>query len=404
MDFALTEEQRRLQATCRELAADFAKRAAEHDRDASPPRENYDALRKAGINALTIPKEFGGQGGGLLGYAIAAEEIAQGDAATALSYNMHHANMAAIFFESPVARETKQRIADLVIKEGKLTADSVSEPGTTSLVPTSYACSCQAKRVPGGIELNGRKAFVSMFESADYTLMFAHPEWDPNPEAGIGFLLPAKSPGIRVERVWDTLGMRATRSDTVILEKCFVPQEFVLEEFYVPSIWGWLQDNEPIFNIPYTAVYLGVGVAALKAAIATVSKRVPKGFKQSLAYHPDVRRRIALMACQLDAARWVLRYAAWRVDTEGQNPETVTLYLKAKYLVGEATAAATRSALEMGGAHAIFKGQPIERLFRDGATASMQHPPSDLCLSQVSIHELGLDREQIRPWLKPGWD
>jgi alkylation response protein AidB-like acyl-CoA dehydrogenase len=317
---------------------------------------------------------------------------------------MHPANLAAIFFESPLPRETKQRVADLVIKQGKLTADSVSEPGTTSLMPTSYACSCQAKRVPGGIELNGRKAFVSMFESADYTLMFAHPEWDPNPEAAIGFLLPGKSPGIHVDRVWDTLGMRATRSDTVTLEKVFVPQEFVLEEFYIPSVWGWLQNNEPIFNIPYTAVYLGVGVAAMKAAIEAAKRRMPKGYKQSLAYHPDIRRRIAIMSCELDAARWVLLNAAWRIDTQGQDQEAVALYLKAKYLVGEAVAKATRSALEIGGAHATFKGQTIERLFRDGATASMQHPPSDLCLSQVSIWQLGLDKENIRPWLEPGWD
>ena len=77
MDFALTEEQRRVQAICRELAADFAKRAAEHDSDASTPMENYAALRKAGMFGLIIPKEFGGMGAGLLGYAIAAEEIAQ---------------------------------------------------------------------------------------------------------------------------------------------------------------------------------------------------------------------------------------------------------------------------------------------------------------------------------------
>ena len=64
-------------------------------------------------------------------------------------------------------------------------------------------------------------------------------------------------------------------------------------------------------------------------------------------------------------------------------------------MVGEAVAAATRSALEMGGAHAIFKGAPIERLFRDGATATIMQPSSDVCLAQLSIYQLQLDRTAI---------
>jgi len=57
MDFALTEDHVRIQALCRKLAADFATRAAVHDRDASSPLENYAALRAAGLFGLTIPKQ-----------------------------------------------------------------------------------------------------------------------------------------------------------------------------------------------------------------------------------------------------------------------------------------------------------------------------------------------------------
>jgi alkylation response protein AidB-like acyl-CoA dehydrogenase len=401
MDFALTSDQQRIEEIAQKLAADFAKRAAEHDRDASPPDENYAALREAGFFALVIPKEFGGWGAGLLGWVIAAEQLAQGDASTALSFNMHVANIAAAILDrdSPLSTKAKQRVADMIIKEGKLTADSVSEPGTTGLTPVTYACATQAKKVPGGYVLNGKKSFCSMVESADFTLLFAHPEDEPNPEAGIGFWLPAKSPGMRIERVWDTLGMRGTRSDNLILENCFVPDEYAIEEFRVPSVGGWLINNEAIFNVPYTGVYLGVGWAALAAAVENVKARVPKGFRQPIAYHADVRRRIGIMASQLEAARWLLRYSAWQVDTIGQNEEVLATYFKAKYVVGEAVVAAARSALEMGGAHAIFKGSPIERIFRDSATATIQQPPSDLCLQVVSQHTLGLDRDSIPPYL-----
>jgi alkylation response protein AidB-like acyl-CoA dehydrogenase len=401
MDFALTEDQLRIQEIAKRLAKDFATRAAAHDRDASPPNENYAALREAGFFGLVIPKEFGGSGAGLLGWVIAAEEIAQGDASTALSFNMHVANIAATILDkkSPLGKAAKQRIADMIIKDGKLTADSVSEPGTTGLTPTTYACSTQAKRVPGGYVLNGKKAFCSMIESADFTLLFAHPEDEPNPEAGIGFWLPANSPGMRIERVWDTLGMRGTRSDNLVLENCFIPDEHVVEEFRVPSVGGWLINNEAIFNVPYTGVYLGLGWAALHFAVDNVKSRQPKGYRQPIAYHADVRRRIGIMASQLEAARWLLRYSAWLVDTRGQDPEILSTYFKSKYVVGEAVVAAARSALEMGGAHAIFKGSPIERIFRDSATATIQQPPSDLCLQVVSAHTLGLDPDLTPPYL-----
>jgi alkylation response protein AidB-like acyl-CoA dehydrogenase len=83
MDFSLAPEHLRMQRICGELAADFATRAATHDRDASAPAENYEALRRAGLFGLTVPQEFGGWGSGLLGYAIAAEELAQGCALAA---------------------------------------------------------------------------------------------------------------------------------------------------------------------------------------------------------------------------------------------------------------------------------------------------------------------------------
>src|SRR6266545_2099817 len=72
------------------LAADFATRAAAHDRDASFPFENFEALRDAGLLNLTVPVEFGGQGAGLSLVCRVVEQIARGDASTALVLAMHY--------------------------------------------------------------------------------------------------------------------------------------------------------------------------------------------------------------------------------------------------------------------------------------------------------------------------
>ena len=130
MDLALTPDQVRIRDVCRALAEDFAGRAREHDRDASSPLKDYEALRDAGLYGLMVPKELGGWGAGFVGYAIAAEELAQGSPATAMSFNMHCA-LVGLAFKLPLPEAVKQQIADLVVKEGKLICGSLSEAGHT---------------------------------------------------------------------------------------------------------------------------------------------------------------------------------------------------------------------------------------------------------------------------------
>jgi alkylation response protein AidB-like acyl-CoA dehydrogenase len=157
VNFALTPDELHIQSLCRELAADFATRAAPHDRDASAPIENYEALRQAGLFGLTIPKDLGGWGAGLLSYTLAAEELAQGCAATAMSFNMHCVVAQTLTTAEPLSLATRQRVADLVITEKKLIAALLSEPGTTNLLYSTRACSTQARRVPGGYTLRARR-------------------------------------------------------------------------------------------------------------------------------------------------------------------------------------------------------------------------------------------------------
>ena len=402
MDFELDPELHRIQNTARELAEDFSTRAMQHDQELTRTDENYAKLKEAGFYSLVAAKKYGGWGAGVLGWVVAAEELAQGCASTAVSFNMHVATLATYLMKTNFAETYKQRLADEIIRENKLIAAILSEPGTTGLLPATFACTTQARKVSGGWRLNGKKSFCTMAQSADVINLFAHPEESKDPETALSLLVSPKSKGIRFESNWNTLGMRATRSDNMILEDVFVPDEGLYCE--IPNAGRFVSDSEPLYNLPYTAVYLGVGVGALAAAKEAVHKRIPKGYKQSLAYHPDVRRRIAQAAAQLDAGRLMVRDCAWRLDREGQTPAVTASYFKTKYFVGEAVAAATRSCLEMGGAHALFKGSKLELLFRDGVTATIHHPPADYCLSEASIYELGLDRASMQPPIPKGWD
>ena len=396
MDFQLTPEQHCLQKTSRELAADFATRAAAHDRDGSHPVENYAQLRDAGFLALTVPKQWGGGGAGLLDHTIAYEALGGGCPSTALAFNMHASVIMPILECREVSPETKRFIADLVVREKKLIAGNFSEPVTTSIVGVR-PLKTRARRVEGGWRVTGRKMFASMLEAGDFVMVGASIE-GRGAAAGLAFLLPPKAEGRRVDANWDVLGMRATRSDSLILEECFVPDRDVLlctDDMAVlrnPNLhWFWGS---------YTPIYLGVAWAAYDEIRRVVAARKPEGYAQPLAYHPDVRRAIAEMSAALEAARLVTYRSAWLCDTEGLTANATAALYRAKYFVGETVAKVTRTALTLGGAHGIFKGSRLEQLFRDGALGPLHPPPADLCLYNVGLHELGLDPADVLPPMK----
>ena len=398
MDFQLTPEQQRVQNKYRELAADFATRSAVHDRDASHPIENYDQLREEGFLALTVGKEWGGWGASFFDHTIAFEALGQGCASTALAFNMHASVVMPLLESAEVSAEAKRRIAELVVHERKLIAGNFSEPVTTSLIG-ERPLKARARRVDGGYRVTGRKMFASMLEAADFVLVMAYPDDSTSPFAGIILLLPREAEGRGVDPNWDVLGMRATRSDSLLLNDCWLPASAAVycsddtrpfRHAYLNWFWG-----------SYTPVYLGIAQAAFDELRRLVHARHPEGYAQPLAYHPDVRRHVAQMSADLEAARLITYRSAWLSDTQGPTAETTTALYRAKYMVGEAVSRITRTALTLGGAHGIFKTSRLEQLFRDGALGPLHPPPSDFCLYNMGLYELGIDPADVLPPMKP---
>jgi alkylation response protein AidB-like acyl-CoA dehydrogenase len=398
VDFQLTPEQQRVQNKYRELAADFATRSAVHDRDASHPIENYDQLREEGFLALTVGKEWGGWGASFFDHTIAFEALGQGCASTALAFNMHASVVMPLLESAEVSAEAKRRIAELVVHERKLIAGNFSEPVTTSLIG-ERPLKARARRVDGGYRVTGRKMFASMLEAADFVLVMAYPDDSTSPFAGIILLLPREAEGRGVDPNWDVLGMRATRSDSLLLNDCWLPASAAVycsddtrpfRHAYLNWFWG-----------SYTPVYLGIAQAAFDELRRLVHARHPEGYAQPLAYHPDVRRHVAQMSADLEAARLITYRSAWLSDTQGPTAETTTALYRAKYMVGEAVSRITRTALTLGGAHGIFKTSRLEQLFRDGALGPLHPPPSDFCLYNMGLYELGIDPADVLPPMKP---
>jgi alkylation response protein AidB-like acyl-CoA dehydrogenase len=114
-----------------------------------------------------------------------------------------------------------------------------------------------------------------MLEAADFVLVMAYPDWATSPWAGIILMLPRGVDGRSVDPNWDVLGMRATRSDSLILDECWLPDSAALfrsddarpfRHTYLNWFWG-----------SYTPVYLGVAQAAFDELRKFVHTRQPEG-------------------------------------------------------------------------------------------------------------------------------
>ena len=397
--FELTEEQKKLQEKCRQLAKEFAQVADKHDKDRLAPVENYRRLQEEGLTAFTIPKEMGGLGYNYIDYVIAMEELAQGCGATAMSFNMHVAGVAGIM-ENPFIDESfKREVADLVVNQKKLICQSASEPGSSSLIGQSLAPSLVAKKVDGGYILNGKKAFSTMFESADYVYLYAQPENSTSSDESMYFFLPTDAEGIVVRDVWHTLGMRATRSNLVEYHNVFVPDKYMVHHTH-----SWFEDfimgNARWAFGTFAVVYYGIARGIVNWAKETLINRVPKGFSQSMGYHPAIRLRAGNMFADMESARLMVYNMAWVSETKGRGMETYAACLRAKYIVGKIVTKTINNVQIACGARSLMKNEPFERMLRDSLTVVNMPPSEDQAADLIGLLDLGLNPREAMPPLR----
>ena len=375
-----------LAATAARLAPRFAARAAEHDAAGSFPEEDFRDLRDSGLFAVLVPAELGGAGAGFAEYAAVAYELARGSGATALVFNMHASVTGALAAVEPplvaalgipdsavAARDDLLRAA----AGGAWYAVAMSERGVGSRL-SGLATTYQPDG--DGYRIRGAKAFVSGAGYADGYLVAARRSDDQSVVSQ--FLVPAATPGLRVERTWDSLGMRATRSDDVHLD-VRVPADALLGG--VEGLALVVAQLMPHWLVAsYAAVYVGVARAAVDAAVDHLTGRGLDGL-------PAVRARIGRADAAVEAAWLVVAEAARRVDSAAGEPETNRWVWRAKLLAGTTAADVAASVLEAAGTSASRRGHPLERLFRDARCGSLQPATSDVCADWLGVAALGGD-------------
>lgn len=383
---------RELLQTCAALAERFAQRAAAHDREGSFPHENVEDLRAAGYLRLTVPAAHGGGGGGVFRMVLGQERLARGDGSTALAVGWH------LFTVGKQAQSPSwpaQAIAAVfrdAVESGGCINAAVSEPQTGSPSRGGRPTTQAVRTERGSWVITGRKTFTTMSPAlASFVVSATSPELDRT----VSLLVPAGTPGLRVEETWDSLGMRASGSHDLVLEGVEVPASALLEPAGAregggetgaevrggPSA-GW--------NLHIPAAYLGVARAAADFATRFAVERRPNSLQGSIAEVPHIQQKLGEIQRHLLPAHTLLFTLARRWDDDPAAREGMGGAVSAcKLVVVDAALHVVDVAMRVVGGAGLSRRLPLERYYRD-VRAGLHNPPmEDAALA-------GLARQVVR--------
>lgn len=363
-----------------DLLAAIRGRAARYDAENAFPTEDFDDLKAAGYLAAFVPTEYGGSG--LTLEEICAEQTRLAGAApgTALAINMHQIIVGVGRYM--VAKGDSR--GEIILRDaalGELFAFAISEPSNDLVL---FGSTTKATPVGDGFAFEGVKIFTSMAPAWSRLMTFG--KWDRSAEDGgpqsVFAILHREDGGFEMKDDWDTLGMRATQSNTTILQGAVAPAGQLLAvtdpgPSTNPTVFGIFAN----FELLLAATYTGIGLRAVEVAAAHVKERFSVLNQSVYAADPAIRWRLAEAAITMNAVGPQIRELARDLDGDIDHGDLWMPQLSAvKNSASEASRSAVEQSIRACGGASYYSKHELSRLYRDVLAGLFQ--PSD----QESLH------------------
>lgn len=362
-------------AAARGLVPGFAARAADHDRDSSFPFENFAALQHARLLALSIPARLGGDALDLRTICTIVEEVGSACASTGLVLGMQYLQFARLCANANVAPAVLEMMCRGAIEEGGLLNTMRVEPELGT--PTRGGLpGTTAVRTPSGWRLSGHKIYATGAPGLAYFVPWAKTDEDP---VRVGwFLVPARTPGMRIERTWDQLGMRATGTDDLFLEGAEIPFEYALD-VREPAAWKAGPDDPWWISLVLGSLYYGIAKAGRDWLLRYLHERQPTNLGASLATLPRFQTAVGRIEALLLECGTMLWTAIESFDS-GARAFTPAQLNHVKYVVTNNGIEALHLALGLVGNPGLMRQNPLERHYRDIRCGRIHTPQDDTIL------------------------
>jgi alkylation response protein AidB-like acyl-CoA dehydrogenase len=356
MDFSFPKEYDLFRRMVREFCESEVRPLAKViDREHRVPHETIRKAAELGLLGVPFPQEYGGMGGGEIGYCILAEELGRVCSSTATVIGAH-IGIAAMAVHLDGTEEQKRKYL-VPMAQGK----AIGAFGLTEAQAGSDAAAIKTTAVRDGDEfvLNGAKVFITNGDIADTIVIMAVTDPTLGAYGGItAFIVETASPGYSIGSLENKMGIRGSSTAECVLQDVRVPQENVLGQFGA----GFLtfMKSLDIGRASLGAACLGGAQAAMNASIRWSKAR--EQFGVPIATKQSVHFMIADMAAEIEALRSLIYRTAWMIDT-GQ-PHILEA-AACKLFGSEVAHRSIDRALQIHGALGYSRDFEIERGWRD---------------------------------------
>ena len=351
----LSDDERMLVESVRKLARDVvAPRAEHHDRSGEFPHDNVKAINELGLNAMFIPEAYGGAQMSYVSYLECVRELSKACASTGIVWATNfHAIKPLIDFGT---EEQKKRLLPVML-DGGIASLTITEP-----TAGSDATGMKTEFKPDGdsIVINGTKTFITNGAHADLYMLFGKWSEIADSKGSISVLALEKgTPGLKVVREEDKMGLRASSTAALAFDNCRVPRANLLGNpgEGLKILLASLNKSRP----SVAAHALGIARAAFEDAIGYINERKQSGRK--IVEFQGIQFMLADMATDLAMCEAWLWQVARMVDEGAKDFGIEASMLKMR--ASDLAMSIATDAVQLHGGYGYCKDYRVERLMRD---------------------------------------
>ena len=351
-----TEERELILASVDRLVRErIAPRAAEIDASNQFPSDLYAAAAELGLLSLWVPEEYGGTGPDLVTPLAISERIARASPSFSLVFS--NCGDATTPIVHAAAEHLKREWLPRIVSGEVIPCFSLSEPNAGS---DAASIVTRAERRGDEYVINGRKCWCTNGSVGGVYVLFAKTDPGARHKGVSAFLVPRDTPGLRVGRDEDLIGLRGSPTTELDLDDARIPADHLLgregEGFKIAMITL----DEARLNCAAMAV--GAATGAVEHALAYARERVQ--FGKAIIEHQGMQFLLAEMSAELAAARALWEQAIDKLAGETSR-QASTYAAMAKLICTRTAMRIAVDAVQVLGGYGLSKAHPVERVMRD---------------------------------------
>ena len=373
MNFNLNKTQELFRQMIREFAEKEVKPlAAEIDEQERFPQETVEKMARLGIFGIPVPKQYGGAGGDNIMYSIAVEELSRCCATTGVVVSAHTSLCMSPILQFGTEEQKMKYVPKLASGEW-IGAFGLTEPNAGT-----DAAGQQTTAVLDGDEwvINGNKIFITNAGHANVYIVIAMTDKSLGTKGISAFIVEATTPGFSVGKKELKMGIRGSATAELIFTNCRIPKDNLLGKVGEGFKIAMMTLDGGRIGIASQA--LGIAQGALDETVKYTKER--KQFGKAIAKFQNTQFQMADLKTKIEAARLLVRSAAFREDEHTVNPKVnfSADAAMAKLYAAEVAMEVTTKCVQFHGGYGYTREYPVERMMRDAKITEIYEGTSEV--------------------------